>query len=184
MGHVDVLSTGALAPHRRIDYWNELASQTFTPQVVDPCNRACFDGELKQLSMHNLTIAEVSSDAAVIHHSKAQAAGARSQQFFVELQLEGQSVISQDGLEARLHSGDLTICDTTRPHEVAFERPVSVLILSLDVAHFRRFVGYPEVVTAVPMAGTTGLSGLASTFMRNAWGEIKSEPGTGDRVAT
>jgi AraC-like DNA-binding protein len=173
MAQVDVFSTGAFAPHRRIEYWNELVSETFTPQVIDARDRARFDGRLKRMSMHDLTVAEVNSDAAIIHHSKTHAASARAQEFFVELQLEGSSVITQDGREARLGPGDFTLCDTTRPYEVAFERPVSMLILGLPVTHLRRFVGYPEAITAVRMASGSGMSGLASVFLRDLWTELK-----------
>jgi AraC family transcriptional activator of tynA and feaB len=173
MSHVDIFATGALAPNRRIQYWNDLASEAFTPQVVDARDRARFEASLKLLTMQGLVVAEVISDAASIHHSSRHAEEARRQRFFIEVQLEGQSVITQDGREARLQPGDFTLCDTSRAYEVAFEQPVSMLILSLDATRLRRFVGNPELVTAIQMDGTAGLSAVASGLMRSFWSELK-----------
>jgi AraC-like DNA-binding protein len=174
MQTVEAFSTIGVPPRRRLEYWNRLASETFTPQIVEARNRADFNGRLIRRSIDQLAVAEVSSDPAVFHHSKSHAAGARPHQFFIELQLEGRSVIKQDGREAALEPGDFTICDTTRPYEVKFDLPVSVLVLAPSVTDLRRFIGFPETVTAYRMAGRSGMSGVTSKFIRNLWEELKA----------
>src|SRR5882672_1216197 len=123
--------------------------------------------------MTDIAVSEVTSNAAIIHHSKLHAARAPEQTFFIELQVEGHSAVAQEGREARLAPGDFTLCDTTRPYEVTFERPVSMLIVSVPLTRLRRFVGYPEAITAVRVPGSSGLGGLASVLLRNVWNELR-----------
>lgn len=43
----------------------------------------------------------------------------------------GQARVSQDGREVLLAEGDLVVYDTTRPYEIAFDRPQHVLVLTI-----------------------------------------------------
>jgi AraC-like DNA-binding protein len=43
----------------------------------------------------------------------------------------GQARVSQDGREVLLAEGDLVVYDTTRPYEIAFDRPQRVLVLTI-----------------------------------------------------
>ena len=177
MGHLETFSTGNCAPQRRLEFWNEMAGKAFTPQVIEPADRRNFGGELMQIALRDLVIAEVKSAPARIHHTQHHAASIRKQEFFVELQMEGCITIMQAGREARLGPGDFTLCDTRQPYEAIFDAPVTALIFLLPVGVLRRVIGYPEAITAIRMSGTDGMSGVASGFLRNLWRELKAMPG-------
>jgi len=93
----------------------------------------------------------------------------RSAGFFLYLQLDGEGGARQDGREARLHCGDFTLCDGTRPYEVKFAGSGRMLALAIPTARFRRYIACPESLAAVPMRAADGVGGLLSSFLRSFW---------------
>lgn len=65
----------------------------------------------------------------------------------IGVQLGGSCLLTQDGREAALVPGDLTIYDTARPYTLAFDDPYRQLVLMLP----RRLLHLPEEA----VAGTT-----------------------------
>ena len=120
MATVESFSTFGLDPRRKLSYWNDRATETFSPLVSDPADIRTFNGSIARATIGDLTLAEVYSDAQLVRHSRAHVARTRSSLFFLHLQMEGESVNRQDGREARLGAGDFTLCDSTRHYEIAF----------------------------------------------------------------
>jgi AraC-like DNA-binding protein len=169
MIQLETFSTAGLEPRRKIEFWNDTAAASFTPLVSDPVDVRSFSGRLSRTRLGELTVAEVYSDAQTVHHSRSHVARSRVAMFFVHLMLEGDSVSRQDGREARLGPGDFTLCDTTRAYEILFENPNRMFVVGIPETLLRRHIASPESVVAVPMSGSSGLSGLASHFLRDFW---------------
>ncbi len=47
MPALETFSTAELPPHRRLDYWNDLAGSAFTPLVPAPVERPAFVGRMQ-----------------------------------------------------------------------------------------------------------------------------------------
>ena len=93
--------------------------------------------------------------------------------FFLHLQLDGRSLNRQDGREAVLNAGDFTLCDSTRPYEMQFSGPNHMFVLGIPDVSLRRHLASPECLVAIPMSGSSGLSGLLSDFLRHFWHEYQ-----------
>jgi len=169
MTQLETLSTAGLTPGRKLDYWNNIASATFSPLVSDPRSVANFLGHLTRTTTGTVPIAEVYSDQQIVRHTCSQVARTRMQIHFLHLQLEGESVNKQDQREARLLPGDITICDSSRPYEIVFEKPNRMLVFGFTDELMRRYIQYPQSIAAMAIPGNKGIGGLLSDFLTNVW---------------
>jgi AraC-like DNA-binding protein len=169
---VDTLSTHGMWPRQSVEYWNDVACNTFTPQSVDPV------GKPLRAAIHRATVGEMRvalavSTGSVITRSRQHVARSRDSYFLLHLQLAGTSVNRQDGREIALGRGDFAICDSTRPYQLEFRDDTSILVLRIPQAVFRSVIACPEAITLLPMSGASGAGRLASRFIEDIWLALK-----------
>ena len=164
-----------LDPRRKLSYWNERATESFSPLVSDPADIRSFNGSISRTRIGDMTIAEVYSDAQIVRHSRAHVARTRSSVFFLQLQLEGESINRQDGREALLKPGDFTLCHSARHYEMVFPAANRMLVLGIPEADLHRHIACPESLVAIPMEASHGVRGLLSRFVRNFWVECTQQ---------
>jgi len=169
MAQLETLSTAGLLPKRKIEFWNDIASTTFSPLVSDPVNAADFRGHLTRVTGSPVRIAEVYSDPQIVRHTRAQVAHTRGKIHFLHLQLDGESVNRQDQREAHLMPGDITICDNSRPYDIIFEKPNRMLVFGFTDELMRRYIQYPQSISAMHVPGQHGMGGLLSDFLKDVW---------------
>jgi AraC-like DNA-binding protein len=163
------LSTAGLSARESVEYWNEVACNTFTAQTIDPLDNVRFGAEISRVELGEMRAAVAVSRPSTVTRSSRQVALSRRAFFLLHLHLSGESVNRQDGREIRLRQGDFAMVDSTRPYQIAFDRDTSILVLRFPQAAVRRVIACPEAVTLVPMSGKAGASGLASRFIQNLW---------------
>ena len=100
MARLETFSTSGLAPRRRLEFWNDLACNTFTPIVADPLDLEAFRPSLSKARVGEVLLSEVHSSPSVVRHTSEHVARTRQAMFFLHAQLEGRSVNRQDGREA------------------------------------------------------------------------------------
>ncbi|PZN33078.1 MAG: hypothetical protein DIU71_05940 [Proteobacteria bacterium] len=175
MSQLQTFSTTALPPHRRVDYWNELAGNALTQLVSDPLDRRAFSGHLTRIEVGQISLAELYSDPAVVRHCKHHIAQSHVARFFLCLQLDGVSINRQQGREALLRYGDFTLFDSTRPYEVSFTEPNRMLVVCIPHDELNRRVPNLEAAVALRMPGDNGLCGLLASFLCNFWRQQHTE---------
>lgn len=175
MVQFETFSTAGVDPRRKIECWNDYASDSFTPLVSDPVDARTFNGHLMRTRVQDLQLAEVYSDPQLVRHSRAHVARSRDALFFLHVQLEGRCNVRQDGREAHLLPGDLAICDTTRPYDLQFDAPNRMFVLGVPGNAMHRYLGSPESVVAVHMPGNRGMSGLVSGLLRSFWNDCRGQ---------
>src|SRR5260370_14433653 len=185
MSHIESFSTIGLEPRRKLAFWNDRASESFSPLVSEPEDIRVFNGSIVRGSIGDMTLAEVYSDAQIVRHSRSHVARTKDSMFFLHLQLEGESVSRQDGRESVLRADDFTLCDSTRRYEMIFTGANRMLAICIPNATLRRQIGCPECLAAIPMSCVRGASGLLSQFLRNCWSEyhLGLDEQTGGRTA-
>jgi AraC-like DNA-binding protein len=175
MTQLETFSTAGLEPRRKIEFWNDTASASFTPLVSDPLDPRNFTGRLARTTLGDIRLGEVYSDPQLVRHLRAHVARTRTPLFFLQMQLEGESINRQDGREARLGPGDFTLCDTTRPYEMQFDTANRMFVVGFPDTLLRRHLASPESVVAIPMSGSAGLPGLLSQFLRDFWTRCRED---------
>jgi AraC-like DNA-binding protein len=169
MGIFETFATDGVEPGRRLEFWNEIACNTFTPVVSDPVDLPTFSASLTRTQIGALRISEVRSEPATIRHTLSQVARSQASSYFLVLQLEGTSYNRQSDREAKLAPGDFTLCASTQPYEMHL--PVSARRLVLGVAEglLRRHLASPDSILGIRMSGNRGMSGLLSDFIKSLW---------------
>ncbi len=178
MPRLETFSTVELPPHRRLEYWNDLAGSAFTPLVTDPVDRRAFVGRLTRTQVGEIRMAEARSDPAIVRHSRQHVARSREAIFMLCLQLDGVSINRQQGRESVLRYGDFHLLDSSRPYELTFQQSNRMLVLSIPHPDLARRIPNPESMVAIPMSGRNGVAGLLSSLLCNFWQQRR----TGDET--
>ena len=175
MTQLETFSTAGLEPRRKIEFWNDAACASFTPIVSEPVDLRNFNGRLTRTQLGDMRLGEVYSEAQTVRHLRSHVARTRAAMFFLQMQLDGESINRQDGRAAKLGPGDFTLCDTTRPYEMQFDRSNRMFVVGIPDTLVRRYLASPESVVAIPMSGSAGLSGLLSQFLRDFWTRCRED---------
>lgn len=169
MAQVSVWSTEGLPPDRCLEYWNDCAVQALKiPFTVDPANASCFWGRISHIGLERLHLSQLSSDAAVVHHSATQAAKTDGS-FHVLVQLSGRSLYRQAGRESALCLGDFLLVDCSLPYQILFNESAAHLVVTINREHLKSYIACPEALAAVKLSGSSGPSALASRLLRELW---------------
>ncbi|MGH8259695.1 MAG: helix-turn-helix domain-containing protein [Steroidobacteraceae bacterium] len=170
MPRLDTFSTAGLGPRRRLEFWNDVTCDTFSPNVADPLDIRSFEPRLSRSSVGDVLLGEVISSPSEVHHAREHVARTRRAMFYLHLQIEGRSTNRQDGREACLEAGDFTLLDNTRPYELAFAERNTVLVVGVPDHVMRRHLAHPERAVALPMRLRDGaVAGLLSDFLQRLW---------------
>ena len=169
MSALETISTDGMAPHKRVEFWNSAASETLIAESASPLNPGAFFGCMRRADLGDLRLAELTSDAATVVHSKAHVSRSREAVFLLRIQLAGESTSYQNGREVTLRPGDFTLCDSARPYELSFTCRASVLTLRIPKEVLRRRIANPENIVLIPMSGAGGPSALTSKCVQEFW---------------
>jgi len=167
-----------MAACRRIEFWNEVVCNTFTPLTVNAPTED-FSGRMRHLELADIRLAVADSTPAIVTHSRAQVSRCQDAYFMLHLQLSGQSFNQQTGREATLSPGCLTLFDSTRPYSVAFSHPTSILVARIPRSLMREYVTCPEALTLLPLPSSNPAIWLAARFIRDLWRKsatVSSQP--------
>ncbi len=174
MSALESFSTSEVPANRRLDYWNELTGNAFTPLVSDPLDRLAFAGRLTRTQVGDIRLAEARSEPAVVHHSRQHVARAREALYMLCLQLDGCSITRQQGRESMLRYGDFHLLDSTRPYQLSFQQSNRMLVLAIPQRDLARRLANPDSVIGLPMSGKTGLASLLSSLLCGFWQQRRS----------
>ena len=171
---LESFSTSEVPANRRLEYWNELTGNAFTPLVSDPLDRHAFAGRLTRTQIGDIRVAEARSEPATVHHSRQHVARAREALYMLCLQLDGVSVTRQQGRESVLRYGDFHLLDSSRPYQLSFQQSNRMLVLAIPQRDLARRLANPESIIGLPVCGTTGLPGLLSSLLCGFWQQRRS----------
>lgn len=165
----EVLSTDTVVPRRRVEFWNDAASSSLTEQSCEPRNPQTFSGRMIRADIGELRFVEFNSDAGVVRRSRAHISHSVEPHYLIRFQLGAESVFSQGGEDVRLRPGDFALCDSTRPYQLSFDQPVSILTVRVARKVLRRYLGTPEDLVNIPVCGRSGGGSLAARVIREIW---------------
>jgi AraC-like DNA-binding protein len=180
----EVFQTRQMAPQKRLEYWNELACNTFTPIVADADDIEHFTPSLIRARMGQLCLGMVSSSPSLVHHAREHVARTREAMFFLNVQISGSSRSFQDGREAFLQTGDFTVFDSSRPFRMRMEKSNRVLVVGIPDALLRRHLPQPERFTAMRMEYRENLNRVLSDFSRSYWRQCRLDAESAETTLT
>lgn len=157
------------------EVWEDQICNTFVPlraRCVD--GAATFSGQVGSAILGSVVLADVAASHAQVERTPRLIRADDPELYKFGLQTSGTSVIEQDDRQASLRPGDLAIYDTSRPYRITFSDD-----FRMTVAMFpRSLVRLPEQkmasLTAVRLAGDTGLGALIAPLMTGLTSQLSS----------
>lgn len=118
-------------------HWREMVCQTYTRLSPERLGETPFAGEIRMRPIADgASISRIAATAQWVHRRRADVAAHPCDALFVNLQLEGRSVVRQRDAETRLVPGSFTILDARRPFAMRFDGPFRQICLHLPFALF------------------------------------------------
>ncbi|GAB3252560.1 AraC-like ligand-binding domain-containing protein [Nocardioides dilutus] len=163
------LSTADVESGRGFDYWADAVTSTFVPLECRTQQSAAFHGDLVNRCLGDFQFTLVSAEAHRVARTRKMIALNDPGLMKVCLQVRGTGRINQDGREAEILPGDLTMYDTSRPYVLSYDhnpRGFETLVFMFPQA----MMGLPDdamlQLTATRVNGTEGIGLLVAPFFR------------------
>ncbi|WP_127792822.1 helix-turn-helix domain-containing protein [Agromyces sp. LHK192] len=164
--------------------FSALVSQSFVPLQVRADRQDAFHAEIRAAVHDDVQLSVVTADRHEIHRTPELVAESTHRCFKVGLQLAGTGLLIQDGREAVLRPGDLTIYDTDSPYSLVFEEGFSTLVLMVPHRALELPTEAVRGMAAVTLGGEDGLGGAVSHFLGDLAADLDQLDGPiGGRLA-
>jgi len=164
-------STHGRMGRSKIDFWNHLTSEVFTPLSIDPADHDIFEARMAKADVGEAGIAKIWSAGSVVRHSRQHVALSRDNPcFLLHMQVSGSSLNEQGGRTVDLRPGDCTIVDSSRPYSLTFGPNTRFIVWRISAARLREFIPESETLISNRIAGdlppTRILKQLLNAFSR------------------
>jgi len=162
--------------NEQFSYWNDAVCDVFTSLDCQhmaqgiPASEG-YRGSLERWDLDKLQMVKVSADPSRVDHSRGQLAKSTSGVNLMHIQLAGESFNVQDGREALLKPGDFTICNSTRPYHLCFDKPIEMLVLKIPHEIFDGYFSPEQCLFGQRFSAASGggLSYIINDFIKNIW---------------
>jgi AraC-like DNA-binding protein len=134
-----------------------------------------FQGALTRLSAGELELMSVNS-SPLVTRSRARDIG-DERRFSLHLVHSGRCRLQLGGAEFAAETGDMIVVDSRRPYDLAFERPVHGLVLTLPWSRFGGHAARLASFAGRPINLGAGSAAVLSGFIRSAWNELVERDG-------
>ncbi|WP_321389812.1 helix-turn-helix domain-containing protein [Emcibacter sp.] len=161
----DQLSTDFVHKRARADYWREVICRSFVELDCVTAQTEDFFGSVDNSPLGKGTISRVVSTRQNVERNKSLIARSSADHFLLSLQLNGRGLIIQDGREAPLKPGELSLYDSTRQYHLKFQDPFSQLVIQIPRTLARHHLGIPERLTAVRLSHSISGVSILSNFI-------------------
>jgi AraC-like DNA-binding protein len=162
------IRTAAVPERERFDFWRQVVCDTFVPLEAWRDGEGAFRGELRGAALGAVRMYLVDADSHVVRRTPRLISGSSGDFFKLGLQVDGSSVLVQDGREAALGAGDFAVYDTTRPYTFAFDDPCRLLVLIFPRTLLGLSAQQVGRLTATPLSGRRGVGALIHSFLLRA----------------
>lgn len=161
------LSTKAIRPHEKVDYWREMVCRLFAEVELTSRLGTDFFGEMVGRQWSDLRVTHVTAKAQSVARLKNQAHSVSEDCYFAVILLAGSEYLEQDGRQVAIRPGDITLYDAARPHRLIFAEDFQKLIVQIPRQMLRERIAGIESCTALAIPGDAGTGAIVSNFFRS-----------------
>lgn len=159
-------STEDIQPwHRKAWLCDVIGREYADVEITPPADKPLFN-EMTLYPWQQLQLSVIRSNSITIQRSTREISHAGLDNYFLVVLLEGRYALQQQGREVFLQPGDMTLYDATRPHRIHCPQAFSKLIVSIPRAVMHQVEPAAGHLTAMPMAGRSGLAAVLSPLIR------------------
>lgn len=169
MARIERLSTDHVPAAQRFDFWRDVFASPDRTMSIEGEPEA-FQGTFARLVAGEFEMTSVKSSPLVTRI--AVTAEVEEANYSLHLVHSGRCLLRHAGVEIVAETGDMIVVDARKPYELAFNKPVQGLVLTLP---WGRFGGHAKALEArtgrrVNLHG--GPAHVLSGFIRSAWDQL------------
>jgi AraC-like DNA-binding protein len=149
-------------------YWRDLICATFVEVAVRPAGGDGVNGVVRHKDVAGVGFTRVSSNAQLVDRTRGFVARSQQHHLLVNIQLQGNGLLAQDGRSAVLEPGSLVFVNSARPYMMRFDGDFEQLVVRfpMDLAPRRNL----REATSVPLPAS-GPGRLVTDFLLGLDGE-------------
>lgn len=171
MALLEQLRTADVEPHRRLTFWNDIASRMIAPMQVEALGDTPFAASISRRRLRTCEIVSpVSSPARIFREGEVEAGVLN-----LQLQCKGRSTNHTGGRTAVLEEGDFLLYDPSRPLWLTFEEPTVSIVLRLPLATVEERMPHLRAQVGLPVSGREGPGALFSNMLGQAWSDMQQD---------
>lgn len=155
----------------RIDYWNQLCSDIYSPTFIDPIDREGFFGTMEVFDAHQFKITRYSSAPVIMRRTRSHASRASGTSTTMFLRLEGQTQFAVRGKLEVMKPGDIMLLDAYTPFEFETKERVAALTVSLPDNLVLAHLPLASRVLGKCLSGESELNAMAAAILRLVYGQ-------------
>jgi AraC-like DNA-binding protein len=160
-----LMSTASVHPRDRFDYWHEVACRAMVPFECRPRDRSSFEGEITALPFAGAFLTITSNNGVSTWRTARQVAQSKNSVFICS-QISGTTRISQNGRDAVLQAGDLTLVDNATASTFVSSIASKKLVVEIDRRKCEARLGRIAQLTTRRIDGSIGAGALVSNFIQ------------------
>ena len=160
-----LFSTKDAHPRERFDYWHEVARKNIVCHDLQPENRPRFQAEMEAGVLADVGFIRYIQSPVTVSRTADHVARARTDDLLLCRQIAGTMAFEQEGREAVLEAGDLTLLDPMLPLSGMLSSASSFLVLKLPRRDLQARIGNVRRMAARAMKPLDPETSLASSFL-------------------
>lgn len=143
-----------------LDEWRHAISRSFAPLIIHGNDETYF-ASLRQVEVGDVHLFEMQTGPHRVERAPSLIGPDSPHYCKLSLQLEGESLVMQDGREALMHPGELVLYVTHRPYELSYDAPQRTLVVQFPQNYVNLSDAQLAEVTARPISRDVGLGRVA-----------------------
>lgn len=164
---IERFATANVAPTERLEFWNQLASDTYPGTAVDSPNRS-FVAEMLRWKLGDLVMIRPRSEASVVQRWRTDAPDGPDN-VVLHLQHRGYSQHSQRQRIAELQTGDFSLCAAMEPYRLDLCAGHEFLVVELPRAALAQRLPDLDDRFSRTIPGATVGGRLLHDFLLSLW---------------
>jgi AraC family transcriptional regulator, positive regulator of tynA and feaB len=166
-GTTSWISTASVAPGERLEFWRSQVGSLLTHLECKAVPSEKFQGTIKANMTSATSLLVLRASAHSIARATPRLAQKGEEHVFVCVQREGTAVVEQDGRQAILRPGDMTLLDTSQAFSAEFPDELEQLVFQAPRRLVRQHVGALERLTATVVSEEGPLGVITGQFLRS-----------------
>jgi len=135
-----LFSTSSVPQSDRFGYWHDAIRNSFVrTSLVSDCAEG-FSGEIDTRAIDALNVSIITAAPMTAWRSDSDVRTSTPDVVFLQILLEGTSIVEQDGRQLRMRAGEMCLVDPSRPYSVKTSQARHA-VLGMPASRLRRRVG-------------------------------------------
>ena len=168
----DLYDTTRQAERDRMAFWLETVCAQILPVRIDPRHDAVPRAAMASNRLGALHMRRVVGGDHIYVRGEHEVRQGDPDTLQIGMPRGGGSILVQDGREAVLKPGDMVLYDSARPFTLVMEERFNWQVFLLPKARLRRSDAELSTLTAIPMTGSVGMTGVVYQFLSGLAADI------------